>query len=62
MPSQTTKDCLPARILTPVVSDPLINTVESVSNHNFVNTVLSDKNDYYIVSPDAGVICTIALV
>ena len=36
------------------VSLALINNCESVSNHAFVSTILDGKNDYYMVSPDAG--------
>ncbi len=36
------------------ISLALINNCESYSNHIFVETVLEDKKDYLIVSPDAG--------
>lgn len=36
------------------VSLALINNCDPVSNHNFVKQILSKKEDYYIVSPDAG--------
>ena len=32
----------------------LINNCDAISNHNFIKKVLKDKEDYYIVSPDAG--------
>ena len=36
------------------VSLALLNNCNPVSNHNFIKEVLDKKEDYYIVSPDAG--------
>lgn len=36
------------------VSLALLNNCDPVSNHNFIKQVLDKKEDYYIVSPDAG--------
>ena len=36
------------------VSTALINNVESKSNHEFVKQILREKENYLIVSPDAG--------
>jgi ribose-phosphate pyrophosphokinase len=36
------------------VATALINNVRSIHNHEFVKSVLHDKDNYLIVSPDAG--------
>lgn len=36
------------------VSLALINNCEIINNHKFVEEILKDKSDYYIISPDAG--------
>lgn len=36
------------------VSSALINNVEAITNHSFVEEVLKEKTKYLIVSPDAG--------